>query len=232
MTTLTITRGLPGAGKTTWARRQPRSVRVNRDELRRMLHGGPLGLGWAEVQVTVAQRAQVRALLEAGVNVICDDTNLRAKVVRELGELAQTCGANVVIQDFTDVPLEVCIARDATRRGDDRVGEATIRDMWQRFLAGRPRPLPVPPALTTSPAQTGTAGRPQAGTAGRTQANTAADSAERNGEPAAGEPERRPPVGVTPWPPIRPDRGHEHRRQPVAVVRAGGAQLARRAAIS
>ena len=41
-------------------------------------------IGWAEIQVTLAQRAQVEALLRAGVNVICDDTNLRGRVVRTL----------------------------------------------------------------------------------------------------------------------------------------------------
>jgi len=151
MATLTITRGLPGSGKTTWARQQAGHVRVNRDELRRMLHGGPLHTGWAEVQVTLAQQAQVDALLRAGLNVICDDTNLRAKAVRELAELGRQAGASVVVRDFTQVPVEVCIARDALRPEPERVGEDVIREMWQRYLAGRRLPLPVPdpaPAVT------------------------------------------------------------------------------------
>jgi predicted kinase len=157
MTTLTITRGLPGSGKTTWARRQAGAVRVNRDDLRTMLHGGALGQGWTEKQVTIAQRAQVEALLRAGVNVICDDTNLRARVVRELAELGAKCSADVVMRDFTDVSLEECIARDASRDPDARVGEDAIRGMHQRYLAGRTLPLPIPefdhrPPTTYSPA--------------------------------------------------------------------------------
>jgi predicted kinase len=132
---LTITRGLPGSGKTTWARRQRGAVRVNRDDLRRMLHGGWSGQGWAEVQVSVAQRAAIEALLRAGVNVISDDTNLAGRVVRELSDLAGQCGASVVIKDFTDVPLEVCLVRDAERDGDDKVGEDAIRAMHRRYLA-------------------------------------------------------------------------------------------------
>jgi predicted kinase len=144
MATLTITRGLPGSGKTTWARKQRGAVRVNRDDLRRMLHGGMIGLGWAEVQVTVAQRALVEALLRAGVNVICDDTNLRSRYVRELAALGRACGAEVVYRDFTDVPVDECVARDAARQPPERVGEEAIRSMWKRHLDGRALPLPVP----------------------------------------------------------------------------------------
>jgi predicted kinase len=147
----TITRGLPGSGKTTWARQQPGAVRVNRDELRQMLHGGPLGVGWAEVQVTVAQRAQIEALLRAGANVICDDTNLRARVARELAELGLRCGAEVVFREFTDVPLDECIRRDAERPAEVRVGEEVIRTMFQRYLSGRSLPLPVPDPTPPSP---------------------------------------------------------------------------------
>jgi predicted kinase len=140
MPTLTVTRGLPASGKTTWAREQqrtvaPRAARVNRDDLRRVLHGGMIGAEWAERQVTLAQRAAIEALLRRGVDVICDDTNLRADVMRALAALARRCDADFVVQDFTGVPVDLCIERDRARPVDEQVGAAVIRDMYRRYLA-------------------------------------------------------------------------------------------------
>lgn len=145
MTRLLITRGLPASGKTTFARKlQPQVVRVNRDDLRRMLHGRRLFTQWAEGQITRAQRAAVEALLRAHTDVIVDDTNLRAKTVREWAELAARFHATFEVHDFTDVPLEECLRRDAGRDEEDRVGEEGILRMHQRYLAGKNLPLPIP----------------------------------------------------------------------------------------
>ena len=145
MARLIITRGLPASGKTTFARKlQPAVVRINRDDLRRMLHGDRLYTQWAEWQVTVAQQAQVEALLRADIDVCVDDTNLRSQTVREWAHTAARFGATFEVHDFTDVPLEECLRRDAGRPEDDRVGEAGIRRMHERYLAGRNLPLPIP----------------------------------------------------------------------------------------
>ena len=150
---LIATRGLPASGKTTFARRlQPGVVRVNRDDLRRMMHGERLFTQWAEGQVTKVQRAQVEALLAARVSVCVDDTNLRSRTLRDWAELAQQYGAAFEVHDFTDVPLEECLRRDAARPEADRVGEAAIRRLHERYLADRALPLPVPAVRTGGPA--------------------------------------------------------------------------------
>lgn len=150
---LIATRGLPASGKTTFARRlQPGVVRVNRDDLRRMMHGERLFTQWAEGQVTKVQRAQVEALLAARVSVCVDDTNLRSRTLRDWAELAQRYGAAFEVHDFTDVPLEECLRRDAARPEADRVGEAAIRRLHERYLANRPLPLPLPAVRTGGPA--------------------------------------------------------------------------------
>lgn len=135
MPTLTIIRGLPGSGKSTWARTQP-GVRVNRDDLRAMLRPAPWPHGdrAAEDMCTVAQDAQIAGLLTAGYDVICDDTNLDHGVVTALCELAERCGAVVRMVDMTSVPLGTCIARDANRPEGQRLGADRIRAMWARHV--------------------------------------------------------------------------------------------------
>lgn len=150
---LYITRGLPACGKTTWALNMidglpGEIVRVNRDELRR----GMLRTDYKqpnsreEAAITIAQKAAVEALLLKSRTVIVDDTNLRARYVREWLELARKTCSGAVVVDFTGVPLEVCIARDLKREGKAYVGAEVIRGMHTRYLASRKagHPLPVP----------------------------------------------------------------------------------------
>ncbi|WP_433535468.1 AAA family ATPase [Micromonospora sp. CA-249363] len=153
MTRLIATRGLPASGKTTFASTlQPSVARVNRDDLRRMLHGERLLTQWAEAQVTTAQRAQVEALLRARADVCVDDTNLRARTLRGWADLAARHGADFEVHDFTDVPLDECLRRDAARPAAERVGAEAIRRLEERYLRGRVLPLPVPQAGAGRPA--------------------------------------------------------------------------------
>ena len=147
---LVITRGLPASGKSTWARawvqEGPRRARVNRDDLRVMMFGADRLPDSGEKAVSVAQRAAVEALLQAGREVVVDDLNLRLTYARGWADLAAAVGARFQVRDFTDVPLEVCLTRDAARlaAGERGVGEAVLRDLHARFLStGALPPVPV-----------------------------------------------------------------------------------------
>ena len=152
--TLVITRGLPASGKSTWARQWvldgPRRARVNRDDLRVNLFGLPRLEHEGEEAVTVAQRSCVEALLGSGRDVVVDDTNLRSRYANNWADLAASVGAGFEVRDFTDVPLEVCLQRDADRLAAGRrgVGEPVIRQLHQRLLAAGP----LPPVRRSDPA--------------------------------------------------------------------------------
>ena len=149
MPTLIATRGLPGCGKTTYARQwvardREHRVRVNRDDLRQMLDHGEFIKGVTESRVLAARDALIGGLLRRGLDVICDDTNLPQRTAGDLARIAARACASFRVHDLTNVPLETCIEHDAARSDKRSVGEAVIRDMHQRYLRGRPYPLPLP----------------------------------------------------------------------------------------
>lgn len=154
MTTLIITRGLPGSGKSTfataWVAEDPaHRAEVNRDQLRKMLHDGVFirGRDGTEGAVTGVRDAAIESLLRRGVDVVCSDTNLPQRVARDLRKLADVTGAEFEVRDFTDVPWDVCVERDKARA--EGVGAEVIMGMHSRFLAGATFPLPIPQRAKT-----------------------------------------------------------------------------------
>jgi predicted kinase len=137
-----MTRGLPASGKTTWAKKQKGYIRINRDDIRAMLFTEILYTKDQEEQVTIVQHGAIKNALKNGQSVIIDDTNLNNKFVRELMKIAQSFGAEVKFEDFTDVPYKTCIERDASR--DRSVGADIIANFYVRYIQGRQQPLPVP----------------------------------------------------------------------------------------
>jgi predicted kinase len=149
MTRLLIARGLPGCGKTTYARAwvaedREHRARVNRDDIRAMLDHGEFVKGVTEPRVLAARDAAILSLLSKGVDTISDDTNLPQRTARDLAKLAKRAGAKLTVVDLTCVPLIDCLDRNAARTDKAPVPGAVIMDMHARYLAGRSFPLPLP----------------------------------------------------------------------------------------
>jgi adenylate kinase family enzyme len=137
--TLFATLGLPGSGKSTWAKKMCafentddklsgsvmiRAIETTKDDIREELHRGV----WSkenEKIVVQTQTNRIKTALTFGVNVYVHDTNF-AQYDR-LNAIAKECDADIVWVDFTQVPIEECIRRDSLRDGKKRVGEAVIR---------------------------------------------------------------------------------------------------------
>jgi predicted kinase len=146
---LVICVGLPASGKTYWATQQLYQAfaqghrgklwRTNRDDYRRMMLDAIYGrppIPEIEDVITTLQYQQMHMLLSGGVHVICDDTNLNPIYLERLLKVATNAGAIPLAQDFTRVPLEICIQRDYWRdTGGSYVGETVIRKMHERFIA-------------------------------------------------------------------------------------------------
>lgn len=151
MTKLIITRGLPGSGKSTWAKAwvaedPEKRARVNRDDLRQLLYGRNAPLPWVlEEGITAAARPAIINLLKLDRSVVVDDMHLRMKYVREMEELAAECGVEFEVNEtFLDVSLETCLERDHLRsiRGGRSVTEAVIEDLHHKFVKNCERFIP------------------------------------------------------------------------------------------
>lgn len=130
-----LTKGLPASGKSTWAKQELADnpavyKRINKDDLREMLDGSKWSSSNEKFIVKVRDLIILQAL-EAGKNVIIDDTNLHPKHEEQIKQLTKGL-ATVEIKDFTDIPLEECIKNDLTRANS--VGEKVIRTMHRQFI--------------------------------------------------------------------------------------------------
>lgn len=129
--TLTICRGIPGSGKSTWAREQVRrsqgkTKRVNRDDLRAMIDDSR----WSrtnEKHINFLREYVIGHYLDEGFSVVIDDTNCKTAYVKSLIEkFGRRPGLTVQVKVF-DTDLAVCLVRNGGREGAAYVPEDVIR---------------------------------------------------------------------------------------------------------
>jgi len=150
---LVILRGLQGSGKTTfaheWVAQDPDwRFRVNRDDIRKSAYNKFWGLSHhMEGTISLAETAQAEAALNAGLSVVIDATNLKARTVKEWYVVANKVGVKVRVHDLL-TPLEECIVNDMKR--DKKVGEDVIRNFNDRFFQKGKLP-PVPANVEVEP---------------------------------------------------------------------------------
>lgn len=150
MRKIILTKGLPGSGKTTWAKEMqkenPNLVLVNKDELRAMLHSSVHSKGRESFVLAVRDFIVIKSLQE-GHDVIVHDTNFHQKHIDQMVVLANSFPPDkkvqVEVKDFTDVPVDECIRRDKLRTNS--VGAGVIRKMYEENL------MPSPPVVPHYP---------------------------------------------------------------------------------
>jgi len=122
-------KGLPGSGKTTWAKSQKGYKRINKDDLRAMFDNSE----WSkknEKFIIDMRNILLISALGRGESVIIDDTNFDPEHEKQVTDIAK--GFNIPVEMiFFDVPVEECIKRDSER--SKPVGEKVIRDMATKW---------------------------------------------------------------------------------------------------
>lgn len=137
MLELVINRGIPGSGKSTYARKwvfdgtpRNRRARVNRDDIRKQLYGVDFGVPVEETVVTAVEDAMIRSLLSKGVSVIVDDCNISQRYINRFKKMGEEFGAEVSV-NLINVELQVAIERN---QGRERfVPVHVIEDMYKRL---------------------------------------------------------------------------------------------------
>ena len=133
MRTVIILRGLPGCGKSTYARELLRKEsrrwkRVNRDDLRNMLDDGTFDANREEFVRSVQDQLILKALRD-GYDVIVDNTHLVPQTLKKLHRLLASVGDVKVLEKTFNVSIAECKKRNALREGKARVPESVIDGM-------------------------------------------------------------------------------------------------------
>lgn len=135
MSVIILTTGLPGSGKSTWAKKHAKQfdgdvVLTSRDEIRAMLGFGPIGTKDQEELVSKIQDDIIVRAVKSGKGIIVHDTNLNAKSPTRIKKLFDG-DVEFRVADFTDVPVDMCIVRDSFR--ENPVGGAVIKNMARQL---------------------------------------------------------------------------------------------------
>ena len=138
MPDLVFTRGLPGTGKSTyaknWVAQDPENrLEVNRDSIRMILGFPPVGNTEQENKVTSLAEFILESAFSDGKDIIVSDTNLRIKHVKNVIALCMDNSSDYEFS-FVDFPEDIheLIKRDKFRE-DKSVGEDTLRNLHARF---------------------------------------------------------------------------------------------------
>ncbi len=129
--------GIPGSGKSTWARRQVEKfggVHCSRDEIRfSLLKDGEDYFAHEDEVIRLWTEKVHQAILSPDVkDVYIDATHLTEKARAKVINALPTSNYDIITV-FFNVPLEVCIARNEKRTGRAYVPPQTIRNMYASY---------------------------------------------------------------------------------------------------
>ena len=133
---LFLTSGCPGAGKSTWANKQPDSMVISRDEIRFNLVSEDEEYFSKETKVFWEFVTQIQTALETPMtpkNIIADATHITKKSRDRLLNSLDLTNVEQVIVVVVMPSLREALRRNAKRKGRKRVPEKVVRNMYFQF---------------------------------------------------------------------------------------------------
>lgn len=136
MQKIILTIGIPGSGKSTWAKSEiakdpSKWCRINNDDIRAMMNDSVWSKDY-EKFITETRNFILREALKRGKNVIIDNLNLNKRHFDDAVTMAKSVNGDYqVMEQVFFIDVEEAIARDAKREGKAKVGEQVIRKWWK-----------------------------------------------------------------------------------------------------
>lgn len=130
--------GVPGSGKSTWARKQieeldGKGIIISRDVIRFSILGEDDAYFAHEDEVfnEFIRQAQEAINDQEHTSIFIDATHLNEKNRNKVLSRLWRMDKDVVIGVYFDIPLEECLRRNAQRTGRALVPETVIKNMYE-----------------------------------------------------------------------------------------------------
>lgn len=132
-----VCRGIPGSGKSTWAKKfvsedSINRIRINKDDIRNML-----GTYWVPERENLVEFIYNCILNEALLNeydyIVIDNMNLNNKTCDNIKDAVKEFGNSNYTIDYKDffIPLDEAIKRDSLR--EHPIGADTIKSIYRKY---------------------------------------------------------------------------------------------------
>jgi predicted kinase len=126
--------GIPASGKSTFAKdfieKNPNYIRINRDDIRKMIRNLPMLDSRGEKLVTDIEYSIAENAIEKGFNIIWDNTHLKMSYINSI--IDRFNSKSDILFNVFDIDVEVAIERDNNREA--KVGEDIIRKMYDNYI--------------------------------------------------------------------------------------------------